>query len=234
MRKIFFISTLLLTGVVFTLTSCKKNETEENTPTPVTPTVDTTPPVITLMGDANMTIILNSTFTDPGATATDNINGDITANITVTGTVNKDLAGSYTLKYSVSDAAGNTATKNRTVSVENAATNLAGSYNVTDVIGGGTPYAYTDFIAASSYVNNRIWVSKFAYYTNAAVYFDVNPINNTIVIPSQTVVCGSPAASRVFVGSGTYISSPNTVLTINYTETTGGTSFTGVETYTKQ
>ncbi|MFH0894868.1 MAG: DUF5011 domain-containing protein [Bacteroidota bacterium] len=209
---------LILGSVVFV--SCKKD--------------DVTAPVIALVGDANMTIMLGATFTDPGATATDDTDGDLTSAITVSGTVNNALVGSYTLTYTVADAAGNSAEKKRTVEVQNSAKDFAGSYNVTDVVGGGTPATYTDVVTASSTVDKRVWVTKFAYYTNGGVYFDINTSNSTIQLPSQTVVCGLTPASRVFVGSGTYVSSPTTVLTINYTETTGGTSVTGVETYTKQ
>ena len=70
---------------------------------------DTTPPEITLLGDAPINHELNTAFTDPGATAADIIDGDITANIVTTGSVNTALAGTYTLTYNVSDAVGNNA-----------------------------------------------------------------------------------------------------------------------------
>jgi hypothetical protein len=79
---------------------------------------DTTRPVITLQGSATMTLVIGTLFTDPGATATDNIDGNITARITRTGSVNVNTAGTYILTYRVSDNAGNAATPvNRTVSV---------------------------------------------------------------------------------------------------------------------
>src|SRR5690606_14658212 len=46
---------------------------------------DTTAPVITLVGDAVMTLELGDTFTEPGYSATDNVDGDITANVVVAG-----------------------------------------------------------------------------------------------------------------------------------------------------
>lgn len=78
----------------------------ECTPPP-TGGADTTPPVITLIGDSTVNLILGSAYTDAGATALDNIDGDITENIVKTGVVDVDTVGSYTLKYNVSDAAGN-------------------------------------------------------------------------------------------------------------------------------
>ncbi|QTA78556.1 immunoglobulin-like fold-containing and DUF5011 [Desulfonema limicola] len=81
---------------------------------------DTTPPVITLTGDAEVKVCLNTAYEDAGATANDNVDGDITANIVKTGLpIDTAVAGTYTVKYNVSDAAGNAATEvTRTVVVE--------------------------------------------------------------------------------------------------------------------
>ena len=46
-----------------------------------TTTPDTTKPVITLLGDANVTLIVGDTYTDVGARAIDDIDGNITSNI---------------------------------------------------------------------------------------------------------------------------------------------------------
>lgn len=79
--------------------------------------VDTEKPKITLKGDNPMTVELGSAFEDPGATATDNVDGDLTDKIQVTGEVNTDEYGTYTVTYSVTDSSGNTATATRTVHV---------------------------------------------------------------------------------------------------------------------
>ena len=79
--------------------------------------VDNEKPVITLNGDNPMTVEMGSTFEDPGATATDNVDGDLTSQIQVTGSVDTSQFGTYTLTYSVTDSAGNTATATRTVNV---------------------------------------------------------------------------------------------------------------------
>jgi hypothetical protein len=86
-------------------------------PATSTPPGDTTAPVVTLVGDAATQITAGSAFTDPGATATDNVDGDLTNHINVSGTVDTAIAGLYTLTYSVTDAAGNTGTASRAVSV---------------------------------------------------------------------------------------------------------------------
>jgi hypothetical protein len=74
--------------------------------------------VITLKGEASITLEVGDSFTDPGATATDAVDGNLTDSITVTGSVNTAVVGEYTLTYNVTDAAGNAATKvTRTVVV---------------------------------------------------------------------------------------------------------------------
>jgi len=73
-------------------------------------TADTTPPTITLTGSSTINLTVGDTFTDPGATATDDIDGDLTSSITTSGSVDTSTAGTYTIDYSVSDAAGNAAT----------------------------------------------------------------------------------------------------------------------------
>lgn len=75
----------------------------------VTAALDTIPPVITLNGSAVMSLVQGASFADPGATATDNVDGNITARIVKTGAVNTAVVASYTLRYDVSDNAGNAA-----------------------------------------------------------------------------------------------------------------------------
>jgi len=98
--------------------------------------LDTTAPVITLIGSANVSSELGDSFTDPGATATDNVDGDITSSIVVGGdTVDTNTAGSYLITYNVSDAAGNAATQvTRTVTVNPDATAPVITLNGTSVI----------------------------------------------------------------------------------------------------
>ena len=77
---------------------------------------DTTPPVITLNGSSPQTVYRGTTFTDLGATVTDDF--DATRTITGSGTVNTSTVGSYTLTYSAQDEVGNVATPvTRTVEV---------------------------------------------------------------------------------------------------------------------
>ncbi len=74
---------------------------------PVPPAPDTTPPTITLLGDNPLALTVGDTFTDPGAQVVDDT--DPTVSITGTGTVDTATAGTYSLSYNATDAAGNMA-----------------------------------------------------------------------------------------------------------------------------
>ena len=78
--------------------------------------VDTTAPTISLNGVNPMTVECHTSFTDPGATASDVCAGDLTGVITASGSVNPNAVGTYTLTYSVSDGS-HTTTTTRTVNV---------------------------------------------------------------------------------------------------------------------
>ena len=71
---------------------------------------DTEVPVITLNGASTINLNPGVTYNELGATAIDNIDGDISANISIGGdTVNTNALGSYVVTYNVSDNAGNAA-----------------------------------------------------------------------------------------------------------------------------
>lgn len=78
--------------------------------------VDVTSPVITLQGSATMSIIAGDAFVDPGATAEDGMDEDVS--VTATGHVDHLTPGTYELTYSAQDNAGNLASEvTRTVHV---------------------------------------------------------------------------------------------------------------------
>ena len=66
-------------------------------------------PVITLLGSALVEVECGDAYSDAGATALDNCDGDLTASIAQSGSVNADAPGTYTLSYNVTDSAGNAA-----------------------------------------------------------------------------------------------------------------------------
>ncbi len=103
-------------SVNFGFTKERYTEDDINYTTPTIP--DTERPVISLLGVKPVTIAVGGTYAEEGATATDNVDGDLTASIVTTGTVDTGVAGTYTITYTVTDAAGNVGTKTRTVTVQ--------------------------------------------------------------------------------------------------------------------
>ena len=101
------------------------SDSSGNAATEVTRTVnvvppDTTPPVITLTGANPQFINRGSAYTELGATAADNTDGDISANIVIdSSAVDTSTNGNYTVTYNVSDSSGNAAVEvTRTVTVQ--------------------------------------------------------------------------------------------------------------------
>ena len=79
---------------------------------------DVTAPELRLNGDAEITMAVGTEYVDPGYSATDDYDGDVTSKVVISGTVNNAKAGTYELTYTVSDTAGNTTSKKRTVIYE--------------------------------------------------------------------------------------------------------------------
>ncbi|MDO8655030.1 MAG: DUF5011 domain-containing protein, partial [bacterium] len=82
------------------------------------PAADSTPPMISLLGEATVSIEVGITYSDAGVTAADDVDGDITVSIVTVNPVDVSTLGTYTVTYNVSDAAGNQAQEvTRTVQV---------------------------------------------------------------------------------------------------------------------
>ena len=80
--------------------------------------VDTEPPVITILGDNPDSVNQGDAYTDPGVTVTDNVDGNLTSSIVVSSTVDTSTPGTYYINYNVTDSAGNAANQaTRTVVV---------------------------------------------------------------------------------------------------------------------
>ncbi|WP_455721565.1 polysaccharide deacetylase family protein [Agathobacter sp.] len=79
--------------------------------------VDKKAPEITLTGDAETTVEAGSEYADPGYSAQDNYDGDLTDKVKVSGDVDTSKPGDYKVKYTVSDSSDNDAEVTRTVHV---------------------------------------------------------------------------------------------------------------------
>lgn len=79
--------------------------------------VDTVPPVLALFGANPMTMTRGERYVESGYTAVDDVDGNISHQVVITGTVNQYVVGQYTLTYTVSDAAGNITRRSRVIQV---------------------------------------------------------------------------------------------------------------------
>ena len=78
---------------------------------------DVIAPIVTLIGESSITVSQYSTYVDAGATASDDVDGDLTANIETTSDVDTNTIGTYTVTHSVSNALGNVGSASRQVNV---------------------------------------------------------------------------------------------------------------------
>jgi hypothetical protein len=79
--------------------------------------LDKTPPTLTLLGNATVNVEQCDVYNEPGAVASDLVDGNLSSSIKISGSVNTSTVGSYTLTYDVMDAQGNSATAKRTINV---------------------------------------------------------------------------------------------------------------------
>lgn len=146
----------------------------------ITGILDNTPPIINIIGDQVMEVIQGESYTELGATATDNIYGDVTDSIVTQGTVNANVLGTYYVAYTASDPCGNEAIAIRQVDV------------VT-----GCP-VYISVSPKSEYVGGLVTIT--------ATLGELNPIpiNNIVTFNGVvgTVVGGNRMAIQVIVPFG--------------------------------
>lgn len=75
------------------------------------------PPVIKLNGNTTIDLKKGEKYEDPGFTTTDNTDGDLTGATKVSGTVDTDTIGTYAVKYTATDQAGNVGEATRVINV---------------------------------------------------------------------------------------------------------------------
>jgi len=216
-RNLFSIIAMTVIGALLFTTSCEVD--------------DTVAPIVTLNGNAVMTVDFGGTFTDPGATATDDNDKNVV--VVVEGEVNVNAAGEYTLTYKATDDAGNIGTATRTVYVAHRKGNIAvGTYSVTEsCTGPGGSYnvgPYTTTITPGTANNMALIFNDFGNFASP-ININGNLTGNTgqtLAIPQQTL-------GIIIEGSGT-INASGTTITVNYTANDGTATDTCQATWTKQ
>ena len=179
--------------------------------------VDNIAPVITLSGSSNVEIVKGLSYTDAGATATDDV--DSIVSVVTTGTVDTTTIGTYTLTYTATDNAGNTASKTRTVTVITDAIapviTLNGLSNIS--IYKGVNYVDAGAVASDNVDVNVIVSSSGSVDTNVLGSYTITyvaidssgnkaiPIDRTVTVIADTtapvITLNSSATIEIFAGT---------------------------------
>ena len=213
----------LLLIAVLAFTGCRKK--------------DTSPPSITLTGSSSARVPLNSSWSEPGYSAQDDKDGDLTESVEVSGSVNGNFAGTYVITYTVLDQSGNEFSVSRTIQVYNEAEYLAGIYSGTDTCSTAPAQTYTASITLSNSVNREFFIQNFGGWNplcncNTAVRFNVNGITQG----STLSWAGQPIANNdtlIAASAGVILSLSPAVVSLSYQWTNGTTTkfCTGVYTH---
>ena len=131
---------------------------------------DPIPPVLALKGNKTVAVITGQKYTEPGFSASDNCDGDLTSAVSVTGYVDTGTPGTYTLMYTVKDSYENVTSEARTVVVLNRASDLGD--NIETVIPNGKVIYLTFDDGPSSHTPRLLDVLK--KYNVKATFFVVN------------------------------------------------------------
>jgi hypothetical protein len=179
-------------------------------------------PTISLFGNYTIDITLNQPFVDPGATAQDPEDGNITNQIVTYGSVNIDSAGNYPISYVVYDSGGLKDSVTRIVRVFNSLNYLSGSWTcktITPSINDTTNWITT--IQASATVDNQFLIFKIGDNYLANPIIDYFPGSGTISMASQTFYCQTAVdtSNHTFIGTGAITSQGQQItITIDYTD----------------
>ncbi|MFK5883823.1 MAG: M6 family metalloprotease domain-containing protein [Candidatus Izemoplasma sp.] len=148
--------------------------------------VDSTSPVVTIIGQDNIIIDLNSNYIEYEATYTDNYDSSLDYNIS--GTVNTSLVGEYTITYTVIDSSGNVGTATRIVTVIDNESPIVVLETGIDTVYVGTIHFLASVTVTDNYYNSFI--------IEVDEDIDVNTVGTYIV--TYTVTDGSGNVSIVY------------------------------------
>ena len=165
---------------------------------------DVIAPVISLTKGTSISINIGKDFVDPGFSATDECDGDLTSQVTVTGSVDGHKYGTYTLTYQVTDSSQNVCEIKRTVKVADIAApviSLKGSART--YIKVGTTYAEPGFSASDNIdgdltskvsVSGSVDTSKMG--TNTITYYVADAYGNKTTVSRTIFVYEKQAVSN--------------------------------------
>ena len=184
-------------------------------------------PTIAITGAATMDVTLGTTYTDPGATATnkDGSAVNVTADLSQ---VDTGAVGSFTVTYTATNEHG-TATATRTVNIVISQDNWLGSPTVTDDCNAALfPISGSPVITAGATTSDLILDPMFTLAGGTA---NATVNGSDITIPQQTI--NITVGDIIFSGSGTMnVNGTQFTVVYNYENTTPVVGGTGTCTVT--
>ncbi|HEY4695667.1 MAG TPA: SpaA isopeptide-forming pilin-related protein [Candidatus Hydromicrobium sp.] len=164
----------------------------------VIPPEDITPPVITLNENNLVTVVVGSEYTDAGATASDDVDGDITGSIAVNNPVDISTLGTYSVTYNVSDNAGNAAAE--VIRVVNVVEQIVEETLIVNPI--TNPVLSTD--KADYAPEETVIITGTGFLPNAVYTIVVTRPDGSVVIGDGSFVPGSDSVLSDASGNFTY------------------------------
>lgn len=171
---------------------------------------DLSTPVIVLEGDDPFIVELGDTYTEPGYTASDDEDGDVTAAVVVDDNdVDTEEIGEYTVEYTVTDEAGNVGTATRTVRVVMGKADYLGTYQVHEICDmdgdgilgeAGVDFEINDYtvtVTSGGDANELLFDNFGAYLVVVPVFFD-GDLNELLTVDDYNV----PGTSVYFNADG--------------------------------
>ncbi|KAB7668431.1 immune inhibitor A domain-containing protein [Bacillus sp. B1-b2] len=192
---------------------------------------DTTAPILTLSGEETITLESGQAYLEPGFTASDIVDGNISDKVVVSGDL-RFAVGTYTVTYTVTDAAGNTATANRTIKVQDTTApelSLKGSHSITLLK--GEEYKEHGYLAKDNVdgdLTNNVTVSGEVDTNNVGGYtltYTVVDSSGNKTSVERTIVVNELPVTNEESNQGT--GSPGNNGSSGTTENKGSTSNTG-------
>ena len=191
----FDITTIGTYTLTYTATDSSGLQTEatQNRVVTIEAAPDTEAPTITLNGANPYTILQGQPYSEPGYSAIDNVDGDLTASVSVNNGVDVNTPGNYEVKYNVSDAAGNAA-------VEQIRSVIVGALTWSVTFPSGT--VNEGSTAAATFTSNTL-NTNLTYEISGVSSADITgPLSGNVTLTGGSFTLNIPIVADSSVGEG--------------------------------